>query len=271
MNLAISRKVARDSLILLIVCLCGISALEMLFVGALNEFIGDIAELWLHRSFFQRFARLLVGAEIGPGFTFTGMMTIGFAHPMLLTMLWAFVLTTCSRVLVGEIERGTADLVLTLPVRRSSYYASVSATWMLAGVPLVLAAWFGMFVARSLIPLKEPLDVAALARLLPNLYGVYFCTGCVTMMISGWVSRRGQAIAITLGWLLGSMLLSFLGQFWSVLEQLGAAGVMHYYKPLVALERGTWISADVITLLAAGLFFWLVGLVSFCRRDIPAA
>jgi ABC-type transport system involved in multi-copper enzyme maturation permease subunit len=269
-NLAIIRKTTRDALPLLLIVLLGIMVLETLLVAVVSELSEELEFLWHQRSILQRFLSALVGAEIGSDITATTLMTIGFAHPLLYALTWAFLLVTCSRVIVAEIERGTADLLLTLPVSRGCVYASVSAVWILAGVPLCLTTLLGVWLGAKVFSLPEPLDFSRLAIVGVNFFALYLTIGSATLLASSVVSRRGPAVGLVLAWLLASFLLNFLGQFWSAAEKFGFLGVLHYYRPMPVVRTGDWPVRDLAVLIGLALIFAVAGLWRFARRNIPA-
>lgn len=264
------RKTARDTAALLVIVVLGILLFECLIVRALGEFAEEITEIWFSHPFLTNLVKALVGADLAENITATSLMTIGFAHPLLYALVWGFVLATCTRVIGGEIDRGTADLLLSLPISRARVYASVSAVWMLAGVPACLAPLVGIWLGEWAFPLSEPLELSRL-RIVPlNLFALYLAVGCGTMLVSSLVARRGLAIAIVLAVLLGAFLLSFLAQFWSLAERLSFLGILHYYRPLECVRTSNWPLKDTGVLCGAALVFWLTGLWWFSRRDIPA-
>ena len=270
MNLGIIRKTTREALPLLVIMTLAIVLLESLLVGVIGDFSKELEYLWLRRPIFERFARMQLGADLGGAVTTTGLMTIGFAHPLMFAFTWVFLLTTCSRVIVGEIERGTADLLLTLPVSRGAVYTNVSVVWMAAGVPVSLAPLLGCGIGQTIFELPEPLDFSRLAILAANLFALYLAVGSATLFVSTLVSRRALAVAFVLAWLLASFLLNFLAQFWSLADGISALGVLRYYRPLPVVQTGDWPVHHIAVLLGLGAFFWGGGLWRFARRDIPA-
>lgn len=269
MNLGIIRKTTRDTLVLLLIVILGITAFEMLLVGMIGEFYED-SQLWLQKTFVQRFVKAMLGAELGVNAGAMGFVAIGFAHTLLYALTWALLLTTCSRVIAAEIEQGTADLLLTLPVSRASVYVSVSAVWIPAGVPVSLAVLLGTWIGASAFTLWEPLNYARLAILTVNLFALYLAIGSATMLVSSFLSRRAPAVAIVLACLLASFLLNFLGQFWSAFEHISFLGILRYYRPLPVVQTGDWPVRDIAVLLGLGAILWSAGLWRFARRDIPA-
>jgi len=269
-SVAVAVRTWRDSWRLVVLLPLAIVVFELLLVRALGEMPAEAAA-WLDRPFFKPFLRMLLGADLAESFTATGLMTLGFAHPFLFAVTWIVPLTICTRVTVGEMERGTADLLLTLPLSRAAIYISTSVIWALAGLALCAAPFLGVWLGLRLFPLWEPVDLGRLRILIVNLLALYLSIGGVTMLVGSIVSRRGAAIAVVLTGLLASFLLNYLATLWAAIEWLAMFGPLHYYKPLQCIRPDHSLSQDVAALATVGLLAYLGGLWRFCHRDVPAA
>jgi ABC-2 type transport system permease protein len=265
------KKTARDALLLAVVAWLAIVVFEILLVRALGEFASELTDMWFSRTFLRNLIKALVGADLAENITPTALVTIGFAHPFLYAMVWGFLITTCTRVVGGEIERGTADLLLTLPISRARVFASVTVVWLAAGIPLCLAPLLGVWLGELVSPLPEPLDLKRLVMTLVNLFTMYLAIGGGTMLVSSLIARRGTAVAVVLALLLSSFVLSFLAQFWPVAERLSFLGILDYYGPAATVRSGIWPLRDIVVLSVAAALCWAAGLGWFSRRDIPAA
>ena len=270
MNVSIARKTFRDSRWLLVLIPVAIVCFEALIVRALGELPIEMRAFWLNQPFVSRLVRMLLGADLGSGITPTTLVTIGLAHPLLYALTWTLLLTVCTRTTVGEIDRGTADLLLTLPVSRACIYASASLVWILAAAVVSVAPFCGLWIGQWLHPLWEPIDFTRLRTLVLNLFALHLSVGCMTMLVSSLVSRRGTAIAVVLSGLLLSFLLNFLATLWPAAERVAFLGPLHYYKPLLCIREGGVRMEDLAVLGAVSAASWLAGLRFFCRRDIPA-
>jgi ABC-2 type transport system permease protein len=270
MSLAVILKTARDRRLVIGLVLAGIVLLEALFVFVAGDFRDEIEFLSLRKAFFQRFARALLGADLGGQFTATALVSIGMVHPLLLAMTWTLLLTACTAVIAGEIDRGTADVLLALPLSRQRLYASMAVPWAGAGFAVAGAMLLGVRTGEALAPLWEPVHFDVLVKLACNYLAMYWCIGAAATCVSSFCSRPGTAIGIVLAWLLGSFLMNFLATFWTLPQYLGRLGPMAYYRPLPIIRDGRWPLTDMAVLIGAGVTLWLIGLWHFRRRDIPA-
>ncbi|MCH9008819.1 FtsW/RodA/SpoVE family cell cycle protein, partial [candidate division KSB1 bacterium] len=71
-----------------------------------------------------------IGPEMVAAFPWT--------HPVILILVATSTILFCSRVPAGEVDNGTADILLGLPVSRLSIYAAESVVWIAAGVLLIV-------------------------------------------------------------------------------------------------------------------------------------
>lgn len=271
MNLALLGKTLRDSRLLLILLGLAIVLFEFLFLRAISEFGDDLLKFWAGRPAFAKFAKIILGAELGTNINKTMLIILGFAHPFLYACLWTFILATVSKALVGEVDRGTADLLLTLPLSRTNVYVTVTLAWLLCGVLMNAAPLLGIWLAQRYYRSLEPPEMSKLQLLSVNLYALYVAIGGLTALASTLVSRRGPAIAIVLAALLGSVLVNFLASFWPPAEKLAFLGLLEYYKPLPIVVSGEFPLRNCVILGATALVAWLIGLWRFQRRDVPAA
>ena len=96
----------------------------------LQEGIGDIlASLPFVRTVIQA----LFGTEIGDELTLQMMQAILWVHPVVLSLVWAHEIVLCTRIPVSEIDRGTIDVLLGLPVSRRTIYVADSVVWLVSG------------------------------------------------------------------------------------------------------------------------------------------
>jgi len=267
-NGALIRRTVRETWALLAVAVAGVVVFEVLFAVAIEHSIEGM-HLTVDRipAFARRFLAVLAGTEVEPYLTPNGMMAVGFSHPIVHAILWGFAIATSTRVMAGEIDRGTADLLLSLPVRRGALYSSVSLVVAGSGAVLGLSMWAGAALAEYGFG-RGPFALARLTVVSINLFAVYVAVSGGALLISAASTRRGAAVGWCVGALLASFVLNFLAAFWPPAQRVAFLGVLEYYRPLPIVVRGEWPVADVAVLAGAGLAAWAAGGIVFTRRDI---
>lgn len=243
---------------------------ENVLMVALKNFSQQMIGILLQSPFIKSMVEMMLGSSLSAEMSSTSIVTVGLAHPVLYALCWIFVVSIGTR-LVAEVERGTADLLLTIPESRAAIYCSTTVVCGLCCVPVVLAAWAGIAVAEQLFGMPEPVDLARLRFAVVNLLTLLLAVLGMTLGVSSFLARRGPAIAIVTGVLLTSFLINFVATFAPAFRPIAFLGVLDYYKPLESVRAGEWPWRNLAVLLTLGALSWTAGLWRFARRDIPAA
>jgi ABC-type transport system involved in multi-copper enzyme maturation permease subunit len=209
----------------------------------------------------------LLGVNFGDEITAQMLHSIIWVHPVVLATVWGFEIWMCTRVPAGEIDRGTIDVLLGLPVSRRGVYLAETIAWLVGGVALLTIA-AAAFTLGEQFAGGHVVDRARVALVLANFFALYVAVGSIALLASASSNRRGRAIAIVLVVVLGSMLLNFLAAFWPAAERLSVFGVLRYYRPEEILRTGAAPLANIAILIAVGAVFWTLGAVVWSRRDV---
>lgn len=270
MSAAILCKAAREVRVLVVVVGLAVLAFEPLLVFAFGRFSRDIVSVWAKFPLVQQLISALLGADISTGVTTLSLITLGLAHPFVFAVLWAYSIATGTRFIAGEIERGTADVLMTQAVSRAALWIDFSLVIAASVLVLSMTPWLGIRVGCALFPPPEPIDTLRLWAPSANLAALLLAIAAVTLLASTLTGRRGAAVAVAIGVVLLSFLLNFLVALvpgWSAAAPLT---LLHYYRPLESVRSGVFPVRDVVVLLAIAAAAWLAGLAHFQRRDIPA-
>ncbi len=272
MSRAIIGKTLRDNWWLILVVLAGIIVVEISIVRSVGGIDDRLGNSLLQQPWIKNVLRLLLGGELAENLNSTGVMTLGFSNTPLYVLTWVLLLVYCTRYLVGEIDRGTADLLLSLPVSRFSHYLSVTVLWVLAGPLICLTPLAGIAIGNQYFTLRDPLNYWSLGKICANLMALYFSVGCMTMLVATLTNRRGVAIGLVVAGLLGSVLINFLLIFAEdIMKHVAFLGILYYYRPLPIVSTGAWPIRNMAILAGVGVICWVIGALRFSRRDIPAA
>ncbi len=273
MNRAVLLKTLRDAGALTLLLALAVVGLEMAVIRALLEISKDLEDLrrWMELPLVRDLMHIVLGSDVLGDLTPTTMATFGLGHPLLWALSWTLLLTIVTGAIAGEVDRGTADLLLTLPISRAAVYASTTVAWVLAAALISFAPLLGLRLGELVCPLSAPLHFRQLWPLSVNLLALNLAVAGVTMMVSSFMSRRAAAVGIVLAGLLFSDLMNLLSQFWDRVRPFAFLGFLHYYRPLPVVRSGELPVSDIAILLAVAAVAWGVGLWYFRRRDIPAA
>ncbi len=228
----------------------------------------EIEQLLSHLPLAKSMMAALMGIDVKEELNAQVLQAFVWVHPAVLSLIWGHEIVFCTRLPAAEIDSGTVDVLLGLPVSRRSLYLAESAGWLVSGLVILAMGAAGYSIsARQIAPDMRPNRENVLMVLL-NLYCVYVAVGGWAFFVSSCGSRRAPAIAVVFALLLASFLLTFLARFWWPASQLEFLSVLHYYQPAQVLRTGSLPPGDVAALLAAGAAGWIAGGEIFTRRDI---
>jgi len=248
----------------------GLVAVEAMLAYALPKFELQFQALLSQLTFVQDILQTLVGADVSGRFGPEAFGAIAWVHPVVLALAWGHAISFCTRLPAGEVDRGTIDVLLGLPVSRWRIYLCESAVWIVSGAAVTALLAAGNIAGGSLLtgvprPGAGPLLIATV-----NMFCLYLSVGGMAWLVSAASDHRGRAVAIVFTFVVASFLLNYLGYYWRAAERLAFLGVLNYYKPLAILRDGAWPAGDMVVLLLAAGTLWLAGGLLLARRDLAA-
>jgi ABC-2 type transport system permease protein len=215
-----------------------------------------------------------------------GRVAMVYVHPLVLfgAVVWA--IARGSDCVSGEIGRGTMEMLLAQPVRRSVVYFTQAAAAVLGSVILATAVWCGTAIGLRTVALYE--DVSAFLYIAPavNLVGLMVCVGGVSALVSSCDNQRWRTVGIVGAWYALSLFLEVIAQIADGWEWLGYGSFTMAYEPqtMVARPAEAWSLLEFhdgafaglgsggrqLILFGVGLVSYAVGAAIFSRREIPA-
>jgi ABC-2 type transport system permease protein len=222
----------------------------------------------LQLDFVRAIMLAMLGAEVAERIGPQMFQSMAWVHPVVLALVWAHTLVCCTRVPAGEVDRGTIDVFLGLPVSRWEVFLSETLVWLICGVAVLVAALAGTLIGGLALPTAERPALARFLLMWLNLFCLYGAVGGLAWLVSSLSNRRGRAMAIVFLIFLALFVLNYLAQFWPPLGQFVFLGPLHYLRPVDVLASGAWPWHDLLVLAGAGGVLWLAGGVIFARRDL---
>jgi|CXWL01.1.fsa_nt_gi ABC-2 type transport system permease protein len=266
---ALMRKTFRDYLLLWAGLLALLVAVLVLFMLAIHSGVFDQKQDFLKVPFVRRFMTIMIGSDPLTYMSPTAITAFGFTHPLVWALLIIFAISMGSGVLAGEMDRGTMDLVATLPISRGRIYASHSAMLLAMGLVMCWGVWVGVAIGRRILGVYD-VRLDLLVRVTWNLYAVYVLIASFSLAISAMTSRRGPAVAAAFFLVFYAFVLNVLRAIWPKLDALAWSDFLYYYQSLRIIWDEGYRWKDFAVLLSMAAAWWIVGYVAFSRRDIPA-
>jgi len=239
---------------------------EMALSFVLPRFQKQLSDQWLQVAFIQSIIKAMVGADLSGSAGPEIFTSIPWVHPVVLAVTWAHAIVFCTRIPAGEVDRGTVDILMSMPVTRWRIHLSETVAWLASAAAIFAMATIGNALGSALA--DAPWQPARIGIVLANLALLYLGVGAFAWLLAALSDRRGGAVAAAFIIVVGSFLLNYLAQFWKPLEHVVFLSLVRYYRPFQVLRDGAWPLRDmaVLTVLAAGL--WAAAGAVFARRDL---
>jgi hypothetical protein len=243
---------------------------EAVLTFVLATFQKQFSQQLMELPFVQNLVRAFIGAEQQQAGMFGPDMfaALPWAHPAVLALVWGHAIVTCSRMPSGEVDRGSIDVLLGLPVSRWRLYLTDSLATGASAAFVVAMVYAGNLIANGRIEPALRQSPGRLAIAAVSLLALHFSVGGLAWMCSALSNRRGRAIGAAFVVAVAWLLINTVGQLWEPARRLVHASVLHYHEPLAILRTGDWPHGNLLVLLGVAAGCWSIGGIVFSRRDL---
>lgn len=270
-NPAIFLKTVRDLISALVLCGLGLIAFNVVFVWAMLNMGPELLDFVSKIPFIAKIFEIAMGIKVSGQVSINTLFSVSFTHAVVLALTWSVIISATTRSTVGEIEWGTADLLLTLPVNRLEVFVSTTLAWLQAAVVLSLCPIAGIWLGTQIFETKEPVELYRYIAPSINFLCLNLAVGGISSLVGCIANRRGPAVGTLVGVLITSVVLTFLEPFLEWVKQIRFLSLLSYFRPVDIVRTGEWPIQSMIVLLTTGLACWVIGAVIFCRKNIPTA
>jgi ABC-2 type transport system permease protein len=233
-------------------------------LGALATFLKALPES------FERVAGVPFGAIATP----TGRLAMAYVDPVTVFTAVAWGIARGSDCISGELGRGTMELLLAQPVRRSAVVVVQGIVTTLGSVVIAAASWLGMWVGVHFTGLEDGVDIWRFVPAALNLFGFMFFLAGFSTLVSACGRDRRRTVGVVAGFYLLQVLMKVVGRAATGWEALLYGTFITAFEPQsLAIHPATaWVDvarADGL-LIVLGLICYAAATLVFCRRDLPA-
>lgn len=268
MNRGLAWRAFRETWVTTVVLSLLLFGVEAALAYVLPKFGMQVSQRWLQLEFARGLIQAMLGTELAGRIGPQMFQAIAWVHPVALALAWAHAVVIGTRIPAGEVDRGTIDVLLGLPVSRWEIFLSESAVWMAGAAALLLGAMLGNMLGNLGMPAWQRPPISHLVLVVVNFGCVYVAVAGFAWLVSALSDRQGRAITTVFLILAALFLLHYLAQFWSPLATIAFLSPLHYHRPAQVLASGLCPWRDLGILFGIGAVFWLAGGWIFCRRDL---
>ncbi|MEK6235323.1 MAG: ABC transporter permease [Planctomycetales bacterium] len=179
-----------------------------------------------------------------------------------------------SDVVSGEIGRGTMELLLAQPVRRTTVLFIHAVVTTLGAAVLAVSTLAGLGLGMMTVPLEGSVSLWRYVPSAINLFYMMFFLAGVTTLASSWDSERWRTIGLACGFFVISLIVKMVARLWedgSWLIYLTFLGAFEPHHLALKTDQAWALSLRYDgALLAGGLACYVAAALIFSRRDLPA-
>ena len=198
----------------------------------------------------------------------TGLVAMGYQHPLVLTLFMLFAVAVPTGLLTGQVQQGTMELILSRPTTKTQVYVCAGIVTLLGMAGLAGAMFLGTATGIRLYTFDQPvsLDPFFRAAILAALAAC--AVGAVAMMAAAAFDRRGTAVGVTGAFLVVNYAVSMIAPWWPWMEP-ATPFTLFYYIDLVSIFLGrAWPLGDMAVLGTVLLVSAVAGGIIWHRRDL---
>lgn len=202
----------------------------------------------------------MVDYTSGPGYLSAELFSL-----MLPLSFIAIGITWGTGATAGEEDRGTADVLLALPVRRATVVVSKLVAMVTAMLALSVLVCFDLVIGTRLIDMQVSVSGLLAASVSVCVLGILF--GSAALLIGCFTGKRGLASGLSVALAIAAFLLYSLGPLVDALDPWIRFSPFQWTVGTDPLRTGLDLAYTALTLMVAGLVSW-VAVLLFKRRDI---
>ncbi|MFM8736046.1 MAG: ABC transporter permease subunit [Pirellulales bacterium] len=216
----------------------------------------------------------LSGVPISEVATYAGRVALAFVDPVVVLTATVWGITRGSDAVSGPLERGTMEMLLAAPVRRSAVFLTQALATSVAAAALAGVLLAGVWSAVALGPWAGRVDPWRFVPAAGNVFGLMVCMAGIAACVSAIDSHRWRTVGVMCGFYVAALLAKLVGRLSDGLAWVGYLSVFNAYEPqrLVGGGADSWsllLRYDAV-LVGIGLAAYALGAWLFSRRDLPA-
>jgi len=242
------------------------------FGGLLSYALPRVQERFMSRGFIPPGLVQLRNTMMGVDSSASGVAeiayTMAWSHPVIVALLFAHAIIVTTRVPSGEIQSGTLDVLLGLPISRWELFISETVAWFATASLVVGSMFAGSYIGSFWVKPENQPDWSIMGIVLANLAMVYMVIGVCGLLASVFSDSRGRAVLFVLIFAAASVLINYLELLWEPAKRISFLSVLHYYRPALILREAAWQWKDMAILGGASVALWTLAGVKLARRDL---
>ncbi|MBP8305140.1 MAG: hypothetical protein KBE04_13555 [Phycisphaerae bacterium] len=219
--------------------------------------------------FLPGIVRTALGGEALQLGNVTGLVSMGYQHPLVLTLYMLFAVAVPTGLLVGQAQQGTMELILSRPATKTQVYACAGVVTLLGMVGLAGVMWLGTAAGIRLYTFDQPVALQPFSRAAHMAALAAAAVGGIGLLAGASFSRRATAVGVTAAFLAVHYAVAVIAPFWPWMWPVCRFSLFYYINLTPAFLGRPWPVSDLVVLGSVLAGSVVAGGVVWWRRDLP--
>ena len=214
------------------------------------------------------FIKTILGGEALQVGNVSGLIAMGYNHPLILTLYMLFAVGVPTGLLAGEVQKGTMELILSRQVTKTHVYICSGLITITGMFALVLVMFGGTVFATNVYEFSQEIPLYSFFKAAIN-GGILASTVGGIALLAAACFQRNTAVWLTVAYLVANYFVSIIAEWWPRMKWLKPTTIFYYVDSAKIFNESTWPISDMCVLLSILIISTLLGGVIWSRRDLP--
>ncbi len=214
------------------------------------------------------FIKTALGGEALKVGNVSGLIAIGYNHPLVLTLYMLFAVGVPTGLLAGEVQKGTMELILSRQVTKIHSYICAGLITVTGMFALVLVMFGGTVFATNVYDFGQAIPLYSFFKAAINGGILASAVGGIALLAAACF-QRNTAVWLTVAYLVANYFVSIIAEWWPRMKWLKPTTIFYYVDGGKIFTEPTWPISDMCVLLSILVISTVLGGVIWSRRDLP--
>jgi len=215
------------------------------------------------------FLKTSLGGESLQAGNLPALISIGYHHPLVLSLYLLFAVGAPTGMLAGEVQRGTMELILSRWTTKIQVYICAGVVSVTGMIALVLVMFLGTVAATNLYDFGQPVPLYPFFQTAVNGGLLAGAIGAISLLTAASFRRRGTAVGVAVAFIAVNYFVAIISESWPRMQWLSPLTVFHYIHGRGVFSEHIWPVSDMLVLGGILSLAAVSGAVIWQRRDLP--
>ena len=214
------------------------------------------------------FIKTIFGGESLKVGNISGLIAIGYNHPLVLTLYMLFAVGVPTGLLAGEVQRGTMELILSRHVTKIHAYICAGLITITGMFALVMVMFSGTVFATNVYEFSQEVPLHSFFKAAINGGILASAVGGIALLAAACF-QRNTAVWLTVAYLVANYFVSIIAEWWPRMKWLKPTTIFYYVDGTKIFTESKWPISNMCVLLSILVISTVLGGVIWSRRDLP--